>query len=116
MSLSGLLITVRTVKQGAEMQKSKFSQEYIDEISSVTLNPKDLDSLGLGEDKKALMKTSAGEITVICRPGDVQQGLFFMPLGHVCNSITHAETMGTGVPDFKGVNAVLSRPTGNGNE
>jgi len=108
MSISGQLITVRTSRQGAAMEKGKFTEEYIQEISSLTLNPKDLDSLGLGEDMKALLKTSVGEVAVTCRPGDVPQGLFFMPLGAVANSITHSETYGTGVPDFKGVDAEVS--------
>ena len=109
MSLSGQLITVRTSKQGAAMEKGKFTREYIDEISSLTLNHKDLDALGLGGDMKALLKTSTGEVTVTCRPGDVPQGYFFLPLGAVANSIIEAETYGTGVPNYKGVAAVLSR-------
>jgi len=108
MSLSGSLITVRTGRQGAMREKSKFCREYIDEISCLTLNTKDMESLGLREDKKARLKTDRGEIIVICRPGEVKQGLFFMPLGHICNSITHADSQGTGVPDFKGVDAVLT--------
>ena len=109
MSLSGLLITVRTGKQGAAMEKGKLdNEEYLQEISSLTLNQKDLDSLKLGEDMKALLKTEAGEVVVFCRPGDVPQGLFFLPLGHIANSVTWAETQGTGVPDFKGVTAVLT--------
>ena len=111
MSLTGMLITVRTVKQGAAMEKGKLdNEEYLQEISSVTINSGDLDSLGLDEDNKALLKTSAGEAMVTCRSGDVPQGLFFMPLGHIANSVTWAETEGTGVPDFKGVTAELSRP------
>jgi len=109
MSLTGQLITVRTIRQGAAMEKGKLdNEEYLQEISSLTLNHEDLDSLGLGGDMKALLKTSAGEVTVTCRPGDVPRGLFFLPLGHVANSVTWAETQGTGVPDFKGVTAVLS--------
>jgi formylmethanofuran dehydrogenase subunit D len=110
MSISGMLITVRTLKQGAAMEKGKLdNEEYLKEISTVTLNSEELDSLGLGEDKQALLKTAAGEVKVYCRPGEgIGKGQFFMPLGHVANSVTWAETQGTGVPDFKGVDATLS--------
>ena len=110
MSLSGRLITVRTSKQGAAMEISKFSQEYLDEIASLTINPKDLESLRLNGDMKALLKTSVGEATVTCRPGDVPEGLFFLPLGALANTLIGGESYGTGVPDFKGVDALLSRP------
>ena len=110
MSLSGFLITVRTLKQGAAMEKGKLdNEEYLQEISTVTISQEDLDSLKLGENKKALLKTSVGEEVVTCRAGDVPNGLVFMPLGHVANNLTWAETQGTGVPDFKGVDCVLIR-------
>ena len=110
MSLTGLLITVRTSKQGAAMEKGKLhNDEYLQEISSLTISQEDLDSLGLGEDKKALLKTEAGQVVVTCRPGNVPSGLFFLPLGHIANSVTWAQTQGTGVPDFKGVTATLTR-------
>jgi len=109
MSLTGLLITVRTAKQGAAMEKGKLhNDEYLQEISSLTISQEDLDALALGEEKKALLKTDVGEVVVYCRPGDVPSGLFFLPLGHIANSVTWAETQGTGVPDFKGVTAVLT--------
>jgi formylmethanofuran dehydrogenase subunit D len=108
MGLSGSLITVRTGRQGAMREKSKFCREYIDEISCLTLNTEDMESLGLREDKKARLKTERGEIIVTCRPGNVRTGLFFMPLGHICNLVTPGDSMGTGVPDFKGVDAFLT--------
>ena len=38
-SLSGLLVTVRSAKQGAEMMTNKLSAEYGREISSLRINP-----------------------------------------------------------------------------
>ena len=110
MSISGQLITVRTLKQGASMEKGKLhNEEYLQEISTVSLNDQDLESLGLGDNMQALLKTSAGEVVVTCRPGGGAPGYFFMPLGHVANSVTPSDSQGTGVPNFKGVEAVLSR-------
>ncbi|KTE91137.1 hypothetical protein AT727_05945 [Desulfitobacterium hafniense] len=102
-SMEGILITVRTSKQGAAMEKGKFSEEYRREIASLTLNPDDFARLQLGEEKRALLKSGAGEVEVICRAAEGPQGIFFLPLGAVANELLDEETHGTGVPDFKGI-------------
>jgi formylmethanofuran dehydrogenase subunit D len=106
-SISGLLITVRTGRQGAAMEKGKFSEEYRQEISTLTVCPEDFAVLGLGQDKKALLKSEAGEITVTCRPAEGPRGIFFLPLGPMANLLIAGETHGTGVPDFKGIPVTL---------
>ncbi|NLI93791.1 MAG: formylmethanofuran dehydrogenase [Peptococcaceae bacterium] len=107
-SISGLLITVRTGRQGAAMEKGKSSTEYVQEISTLAVCPEDVVSLGLGEDQKAVLKSSAGEITVTCRSVEGPQGIFFLPLGPLANRLIDEETHGTGVPDFKGIPVILS--------
>lgn len=107
-SVSGLLITVRTSRQGAAMEKGKHSAEYQEEIAALTMNPEDYALLDLGADKKAVIKSAVGEVSVTCRTGDGPKGLFFLPLGPVANQLIGAETAGTGVPDFKGVSVVLT--------
>jgi len=95
------------------MEKGKLhNEEYLQEISTVTVNKDDLQTLGLGEDMKALLKTATGEVEVTCRAGEGPTGYFFMPLGHIANTVTSAESNGTGVPNFKGEDAVLSRLEG----
>ncbi|WP_347489833.1 hypothetical protein [Desulfoscipio sp. XC116] len=107
-SISGLLITVRTSRQGAAMEKGKFCDEYIREISTLAVSPEDFALLHLEQGNKALLKSAAGEITVTCRPKEGPQGLFFLPLGPLANRLISGETYGTGVPDFKGISVVLS--------
>ncbi|MEL7567080.1 MAG: molybdopterin dinucleotide binding domain-containing protein [Dehalobacterium sp.] len=102
-SLTGLLITVRTGRQGAAMEKGKLSPEYEQEISILTINGEDFAALDLAEDQRAVLKSSGGEVLVTCRVGDGPQGLFFLPLGPVANRLIDEETHGTGVPDFKGI-------------
>lgn len=107
-TISGQLITVRTGRQGAAMEKGKFSEEYRQEISMLTINPEDFAALGLAEDRKATLKSPDGQITVICRAAEGPKGLFFLPLGPLANRLIGAETYGTGVPDFKGISVILS--------
>lgn len=106
-SISGLLITVRTGRQGAAMGKGKFCEEYLQEISTLMVNPEDFDALELGEDKKAILESSVGQITVTCRSMKGPRGLFFLPLGPLANQLIDEETYGTGVPDFKGISVTL---------
>lgn len=99
--LSGLLVTVRTGRQGATMEKGKFSAEYVQEISTLTLHPEDFAFLGLGADRQAVLKSPAGAVVVTCRAAEGPRGIFFLPLGPVANRLLGTETYGTGVPDFK---------------
>jgi len=110
-SITGVLITVRTSRQGAAMEKGKSSAEYLQEISTVSVSPEDLAKLDVNQDNKALLKSAAGEITVTCRSAAGPQGIFFLPLGHLANRLIGDETYGTGVPDFKGIPVVLSSLT-----
>ncbi len=109
-SISGLLITVRTGRQGASMEKGKFTEEYIQEISTLTVNPEDFTTLGLSQNNSAVLRnaTGTGTITVTCRCKEGPRGLFFLPLGPLANQLINEETYGTGVPDFKGIPVTLT--------
>jgi formylmethanofuran dehydrogenase subunit D len=105
--IHGLLITVRTAKQGAAMEKGKFSEEYIREISMLSVNPEDLAALGLNDDMCAVLQSDDAKIIVTCRAAEGPKGLFFLPLGQAANQLIGKETLGTGVPDFKGIHVRL---------
>ncbi len=101
--MSGLLITVRTSSQGAAMEKGKNSEEYIREISTLFVNPEDYARLGMAENNnKATLKNLAGEIIVNCQPTEGPEGIFFLTVGPLANKLVGEDTLGTGVPDFKG--------------
>ncbi len=101
-SISGLLVTVRSLKQGTEMMARKLSEEYRREISALRINPADMSELALSEGQPARMKSPSGEITVTCHQADVPRGIFFLPLGPLANQLfSGANTDGTGVPDWK---------------
>ncbi len=106
-SIQGFLITVRTAKQGAAMEKGKFSEEYIQEISMLNVNPEDLSTLRLNDDMQAVLQSDDAEILVTCREAQGPKGVFFLPLGPVANRLIGKETYGSGVPDFKGISVRL---------
>jgi formylmethanofuran dehydrogenase subunit D len=100
--ISGLLVTVRSAKQGAEMMANKLSAEYGREISSLRINPDDMKELAVSEGQPVRMASPYGEVTVTCQPADVPRRTFFLPLGPVANQLfSGANTDGTGVPDWQ---------------
>ena len=109
-SISGMLITVRTAKQGAAMEKGKFCEEYVREIATLNLCAEDLARLSPGEDGRALLCSNEDAVVVTCREAKGPRGVFFLPLGPVANRLIGAETHGTGVPDYKGIPVTLRPP------
>jgi len=109
--IKGQLITVRTSRQGAAMENGKGSQEYLEEISTLTLSADDLALLGIAPGGRAVLKSSEGEVTVTCRTAKGPRGVFFLPLGPVANQLISGETHGTGVPNFKGIQVWLEGKT-----
>jgi len=100
--ITGLLVTVRSGRQGMEMMKGKFSDAYLEEIASLRINADDLAELALSEGDHARIVSPFGEVVVTCHPSDVPRGLFFLPLGPVANQLfSGAHTDGTGVPRWK---------------
>lgn len=100
--LEGFLITVRTIKQGTYMEKSKFSPDYQQEIATLTMCPEDLAQLGLEPGGGVLLASAETEVKVFCRPAAGPRGVFFLPLGPVANQLIGRQTYGTGVPEYKG--------------
>ena len=100
--LRGALVTVRTAKQGAEMECGKWSEKYLAEIATLRLNPDDLADLALGPESRAFLTSAHGRIAVTCRAADGPRGLFFLPLGEPANRLfSAADTQGTAVPRWK---------------
>jgi formylmethanofuran dehydrogenase subunit D len=101
-AISGLLVTVRSSRQGIEMMKGKSSDGYLDEIARLRVNPGDLDELVLAEGDAARIVSPFGEAVVTCHAADVPKGLFFLPLGPLANQLfSGAQTDGVGVPRWK---------------
>ena len=108
-AISGTLITVRTSRQGAAMEKGKLTPEYLEETATLNVCPTDCEALGLALDKRARLRSASGEVTVTCRSVDGPQGIFFLPLGPTANRLIGGDTQGTGVPNFKGIAVTLER-------
>ena len=103
----GFLITVRTARQGAAMEKGKLSAEYVAETATLTLSPRDYEELGLKEGQQVKLRSDSGQALVTCRFSEGPDGVFFLPLGPTANALIGEQTYGTGVPSYKGFNVEI---------
>ena len=102
MSESLTLITGRTRKQAIGMHKGKDSPEYHEATALVELNPEDMARLGIEDGGQVLLRTAEGEIELTAHAGSLPAGLAFVPMGTLVNKLIGTETLGTGMPSFKG--------------
>lgn len=106
-TLKGILVTVRTSKQGVALVKGKASAEYQEETSTLRVSAGDLARLGLDSGQEARLASPFGQALVRCQAAEVPSGLFFLPLGPTANQLIGADTEGTGVPNFKALEVEL---------
>ncbi len=64
--ISGLLVTVRSTRQGAEMMTSKLSVDYARELSSLRIQPDDMLEFAVSEGGMASLTSPHSKITVTC--------------------------------------------------
>jgi formylmethanofuran dehydrogenase subunit D len=96
------LITGRTRKQAIGMHKGKDSPEYHEATALVELNPEDMARRGIEDGAHVLLRTAEGEVELTARAGSLPEGLSFVPMGTLANKLIGTETLGTGMPSFKG--------------
>ncbi|MGH7352335.1 MAG: molybdopterin dinucleotide binding domain-containing protein, partial [Candidatus Methylomirabilales bacterium] len=66
-----ILITGRTTKQGRSIHLGKESKEYVDEVSSLEMNPADMEALQIKDGDRVRLKTQHGSSVVRCKKGTV---------------------------------------------
>lgn len=104
-----MVITLRTLTQGQAMHVGKESKEYIDEISTVKMNLKDIEELALQAGDQIRLTTPHGSAVLKFAKGDVPQGMVLIPYGRLINPIIGTDTQATGMPDYKGIEAEVER-------
>ncbi len=103
------LITGRTTKQGRSIHLGKEAKEFLDEISTLQMNPKDIEALQLQEGGQVRLKTQHGSTVVKLKKGDIPQGLVFIAYGGFINALVGPDTQATGMPDTKGIEVEVER-------
>lgn len=91
------------------MHVGKDSPEYVEEISTVRMNLKDIEELELQDGDRVRLTTPHGSTVLKCKNGDVPQGLLLIAYGRVINPIVGTDTQATGMPDYKGIEVEVER-------
>jgi formylmethanofuran dehydrogenase subunit D len=103
------LITGRTTKQGRSIHLGKDAREFVEEISTLLMNPKDIEALQLTEGDRVRVKTRHGSTVLAFKKGDVPEGLVFAAYGASVNALVGADTQATGMPNTKGIEVEVER-------
>ena len=103
------LITGRTTKQGRSVHLGKNAKEFQEEISTLQMNSKDIETLALQEGDQVRLKTRHGSTVLRFKKGDIPQGLVFIAYGGFVNALVGSDTQATGMPDTKGIEVEVER-------
>ena len=101
--------TCRTITQGQAMHIGKDSPEYLEEISTLRMNLKDIENLELQEGDRVRLATPHGSTVLKFKKGDVPEGMVLIAYGRVINPIVGPDTQATGMPDYKGIEVEVER-------
>ena len=97
-----ILNSSRSSRQGSLINVGKDSEEYIALTNSMTMEPGDMESIGLAERQMAIVRTEFGEAQFKCQAGKVPEGMIFVPYGPPTCKLMGGVTDGTGMPTSKG--------------
>lgn len=111
MTLNAILITGRTINQGATIE-NKTSMDYQEATAYCELNSKDIGILGISPGSSVSVKTEFGDVVVKLKENSGNpDGMAFIPMGPWANAVVDPDTKGCGMPGFKGIPADIE-PTG----
>jgi formylmethanofuran dehydrogenase subunit D len=109
-SVSMLLVTGRTTRQGIASEIGKTGEEYSKNTAVVFLTKNDMKTCSLESGDHVVLKTSFGSVVVRCEEGRWgRDGIAFIPYGPWANLLCGSDTQGTGMPDYKGIEVTVER-------
>jgi len=114
MALRVSLLTGRTVDQGREKERSKFSEEYRRSVAVCYIDPEDMKKLQIEENANVRVSTSFGSVVVEAKKSlrGPHPGVIFIPYGAWVNVVTNSKTHSVGMPSFKGIQAEVEPAPG----
>lgn len=80
----------------------------MEHVAICELSPEDMDTLGIDDGQPVQVSTSHGAVVVSAkRSKNAAQGIFFIPYGPWANLLVSEKTRGTGMPTYKGLEALI---------
>ncbi len=101
-SIRLILNPMRTAKQGVNINVGKDEDAYKEITTTLSINPNDMEELGVSDGDSVLVKTEFGQAEFKCEKGKVPEGLAFVPYGPPTCQLMGGSTDGTGMPTSKG--------------
>ncbi len=108
-SITAILNSARTLKQGTTMHISKDAPEYIEAINYIGANEADMEKAGLSDGDEVNASSDFGTVTLPIKQMDLAPGCAFMPLSYLANRLVSPDTKGTGVPGFKDTQVTITK-------
>lgn len=103
-----ILTSGRTLKQGKAMELGKLNQEYIDAVAICEMDSTTLESLGIEAGDPVRVETVFGSVVVHSSlDRRAEPGVAFIPCGPYANAVTDSDTLESGMPAFKALDAKL---------
>ncbi len=108
-SLTVTLLTGRTLRQGQGKEYGKLSERYWKNVAICEIDPEDMKIMGMKDGKTVRVTTKQGSVTLraVKSLRGPHPGRIFVPYGPWASVIVDPETHGTGMPSFKGIQAVI---------
>jgi len=108
-SLRVLLLSGRTLRQGQGKEYGKLSEMYWKNVAICEIDPDDLKKLGVKENSSVKISTNYGSVVVraVQSLRAPHAGRIFVPYGPWASIIVSPKTHGSGMPSFKGIEALI---------
>jgi formylmethanofuran dehydrogenase subunit D len=107
-----ILIPGRTSRQGTSLNEGKFTSVYVEETSTLSMNPDDMTRLGLKNGDRVRLRSEQGLIELPCqaaKAGELPPGLLFLPYGDLSSRLMGGDTHGSGMPNSKGIDVEVEK-------
>jgi len=103
------LLTGRTIRQGQGKEYGKLSERYWKSVAICEIDPEDMKQLGIKENQNVKISTDYGSVIVraVKSLRAPHRDAIFVPYGPWASVIVNPKTHGTGMPSFKGIEAII---------
>jgi formylmethanofuran dehydrogenase subunit D len=107
-----ILIPGRRACQRTTFSEGKFTKDYVQETSTLSITTTDMARLGLKNGDRVRLRSELGRVELPCqaaKAGELPAGLRFLPYGNLSSRLMSGDTHGTGLPSSKGIDVQLER-------